>query len=121
MKRETFLEEMEKANANAAIDIPWRRQVIQNSINSNLPDGNPRGHRNLIITMEELSELQKEVSKELRGKGDRVSILEEMADVEVCMMYLKELLNISDCDIQKAIHVKLERLEKILREKGGCE
>lgn len=120
MKREVFLKEMEKADVTI-INTSWRQRVIQKSIDSNLPDGNPRGHRNLIITMEELSELQKEVSKELRGKGDRVSILEEIADVEVCMMYLKELLHISEDDIERAVHVKLERLENILREKGGYE
>lgn len=120
MERNKFLKEMEKANVTI-INVSRRQDVIKKSIDSNLPDGNPRGHRNLIITMEELSELQKEVSKELRGKGDRISILEEIADVEVGMMYLKELLHISDDDIERAIHVKLDRLEGILREKGACE
>lgn len=117
MKKEKFLEELEKADVDI-INVSWRERVIRNSIDSNLPDGNPRGHRNLIITIEELSELQKEVSKELRGKGDRIAILEEIADVKVCMMYLKELLNISDYDIEKAVQVKLERLDGILKEKG---
>ena len=42
--------------------------ILVRSIESNLGDGNPRGHRNLIICQEELSELTKEISKELRGE-----------------------------------------------------
>ena len=33
-----------------------------------------------IVAMEELSELQKEISKELRGQGDRDGILEELGE-----------------------------------------
>lgn len=120
MRKEDFLYAMEKVDVSI-INNSQRERVIHDSINSNLGDGNPRGHRNLIITIEELSELQKEVSKELRSKGDRIAILEEMADVNVCMMYLKELLNISDDDIERAVQVKIERLEEVLKKKGVYE
>lgn len=44
------------------------KRIIRESIDS-LQDGNPRGHHDLIICMEELAELQQALSKELRGKG----------------------------------------------------
>lgn len=44
------------------------KRIIRESIDS-LQDGNPRGHYDLIICMEELAELQQALSKELRGKG----------------------------------------------------
>ena len=87
-------------------------------VDSNLSDGNPRGHRNLIIVMEELSELSKEISKELRGKGDKTNILEELADVQVGLYYVQEICKINDEDLHKAINVKMKRLEDVLKANG---
>ena len=100
------------------IDNQWILDVLINSIDSNLGDGNPRGHRNLIIVMEELSELSKEISKELRGKGDNINILEELADVQLCIWYIQEICGINDINLQKAINVKTKRLENVLKEQG---
>lgn len=36
-----------------------------------------------IVAMEEMAEFQKEISKELRGQGERNGILEELADVMI--------------------------------------
>ena len=68
----------------------------------------------IIIAMEELSELQKEISKELRGKGDKVNVLEELADVQIVIYYVKKILGISNEDIEKAISVKIDRLASIV-------
>lgn len=38
-----------------------------------------------IICMEEMAELQQQISKYLRGCGDRLCLLEEMADVYICL------------------------------------
>ena len=67
MDRETFINGLTNASS---MDRSKIDRVLTDSIDSNMPDGNPRGHRNLIIVMEELAELSKEISKELRGKGD---------------------------------------------------
>ena len=83
-----------------------------------MSDGNPRGHRNLIIVMEELSELTKEISKELRGKGDKTNILEELADVQLGIYYVQEICGITDSDLAKAINVKIERLKSVLDANG---
>ncbi len=41
------------------------------------------------VCIEELAELIKELTKALRGKGNSMKIIEEMADVEVCVDQLK--------------------------------
>ena len=117
MDREKFINELNKTDF--AIDKEWIFKVLKESVDSNLSDGNPRGHRNLIIVMEELSELSKEISKELRGKGDYINILEELADVQLGIYYVQEILQINDDDLQKAMNVKMKRLEKVLSKTGS--
>ena len=68
--------------------------------------------------MEELAELSKEISKELRGKGDEISILEELADVQLCIYYIQEICGISNDALCKAINVKTARLSDVLKNKG---
>lgn len=63
----------------------------------------------LTIVMEELAELSQHVSKHIRGCGDKVGLMEEMADVYICLEFLKSICHISDEDLQKAIDVKLRR------------
>lgn len=103
--------------------VPMERctidKILADSIETNIGDGNPRGHRNLIIVMEELSELAKEISKELRGKGGATSILEELADVQLALYYVQEIVGIEDDDIQKAMAVKMNRLASILYDFGA--
>lgn len=71
-------------------------------------------HHDLIICMEELAELQQALSKELRGKGDSVNILEEVADVLLCIGFIQEIVGLSDDLIVSAMNVKIDRLENIL-------
>lgn len=72
-----------------------------------------------IISIEELSELQKELTKELRNKGDGVGILEEMADVYICLQYLKHIYNYDDELFAQAVNVKLNRIYNISRGEDG--
>lgn len=69
------------------------------------------GTRNLVIVMEELAELQQQLSKFLRGKGDHIGLVEECADVIMGMDYVKHICNITDEEINKAINVKIDRLQ----------
>lgn len=66
MDREKFLRALNKDDK--PLDRGRYKRVIRESIES-LQDGNPRGHHDLIICMEEMAELQQAISKELRGKG----------------------------------------------------
>lgn len=116
MNREKFIFQLSTTEKN--IDKHWIVEVLKRSIDSNLKDGNPRGHRNLVIVMEELSELIKEISKELRGKGDQYNILEELADVQLGIYYVQEICGIGNDDLYKAMNIKMRRLEEVLNEKG---
>lgn len=70
------------------------------------------GEKQLIVAIEELSELQKEVCKDLRGKGDREHIIEEMADVQLVLDELKEYYGISQEEIYRIKRAKMLRTEK---------
>ena len=73
MERNTFVKEF--GFASSSLDKRKIKKLVKKSVNAN-QDGNPRGHHNLIIVMEELSELSKEVSKQIRDRGDIVSLTE---------------------------------------------
>ena len=76
------------------------------------------GEKQLIVAIEELSELQKEVCKDLRGKGDREHIIEEMADVQLVLDELKEYYGISQEEIYRIKRAKMLRTEKRYLEDG---
>lgn len=61
------------------------------------------------VAMEEFAELQQQISKQVRGYGDRLGLLEEMADAYICLRFLESIFNVDSDDLQKAIDVKLER------------
>lgn len=69
---------------------------------------------NKTIVIEELSELQKELCKDLRGYDRREEIKEEMADVYICLQLLKQIYNFSDEDLEKMYERKMRRnIERI--------
>lgn len=94
MNRENFIKGLGVESSN--MNKNWITNVLIESIDSNLSDGNPRGHRNLIIVMEELAELSQAIAKELRDKGDNINLLEELADVQLGIYYIQEIFSISD-------------------------
>ena len=67
---------------------------------------------NCVICMEELAELQQEISKQLRNKGDTYGLLEELADVYICLEMLKKMFNYSSDEIARAVDIKLDRFER---------
>lgn len=82
--------------------------------------------RQSLVAMEELSELQKAISKLVRNpeektkplefKGLRNNLIEEMADVIICMDQLKEFYGIDHLDIQHVIDSKQTRQRRRLEE-----
>lgn len=70
-----------------------------------------------LICLEELSELQKEITKHLRGKVNMHNLVEEMADVYICLKSLQSGLFISDREINEAITEKTDRY--LRRQKAG--
>lgn len=82
--------------------------------------------RQSLVAMEELSELQKAISKLVRNpeektkplefKGLRHNLIEEMADALICMDQLIEFYKLDRYDIQSVIDSKQERQAKRLEE-----
>lgn len=93
-------------------------KVIRDSIEANSVDRAPRGSRNLIIVMEELAELSQQVSKQLRGNCNKFDLLQELADVQLCIYYIQEICNINDKQLQDAMVVKSNRVEEGLIKNG---
>lgn len=107
MNRENFISRMKTADGilNKELVINTIKQSIRFMAKDNSYE---RGHMNLIIVMEELSELIKEVSKGLRGRLNRTALLEELADVQTAIFYIQEIFDIPDEELNKAINVKTE-------------
>lgn len=62
-----------------------------------------------IVWVEELGELQHEITKALRGMLSKPHLVEEFADVLICLEQLKIKYNISDEQLQKWIDYKYNR------------
>ena len=69
-----------------------------------------------VIAMEECSELIKEISKFIRGKGNKDNLVEEMADVLIVIDQLKLMYNISSAEIEEMKYFKTLRLKGRLEE-----
>ena len=73
----------------------------------------------MIVAVEELAELQKEIIKKLRQKkGNIFSLVEEMADAEIMIDQLKIMFNIGDKELVTERNYKINRtLEKLKKSK----
>ena len=63
----------------------------------------------MVIAIEECSELQKEITKIIRKKGDLTNLAEEIADVEIMLEQLKLIFRIHD----KVIEQKDEKIKRL--------
>lgn len=70
--------------------------------------------RQMIVAIEELSECQKELCKELRDKGDLEHLAEEIADVLITMEQMVLFFGIQD-RVEEWMDSKVQRLDKKLR------
>ena len=75
---------------------------------------NNNSNLQIIVAIEELGELQKELCKHLRNKGNKNNLVEEFTDVIIVMEQIKLHFNIKDDDIEKIKKQKIERTKKIL-------
>ena len=72
------------------------------------------GEKQVVVAIEELSELQKELCKSLRGKTNKENIIEEMADVIIMINQMQMYFKISDEELHKEINYKLNRTKERL-------
>lgn len=70
-----------------------------------------------IVAIEELSELQKELTKTLRGSFNFEHVIEEIADVEIMLDQLKIMFNINSLDLMRAKLKKQNRLKERIEKK----
>lgn len=69
----------------------------------------------ILMVFEEMSELQKELCKNWRGKNNAEQIAEEVADVEIVLAQLKMIYGISGT-VRQFRDEKLVRLEQRLKD-----
>lgn len=72
----------------------------------------------LTISMEECSELIQAISKSKRGKSNKNNLTEEIADVLICIDWLKEIYQIEDSDLNNIKLFKQQRIEERLKNKN---
>lgn len=72
------------------------------------------GDKQVVVAIEELSELQKELCKHLRGKTIIENIIEEMADVYIMLSQMQMLFKIDNLEIEELIKEKIERTKERL-------
>ena len=69
-----------------------------------------------IVAIEELSEVQKEICKHLRGEDNREHIAEEIADATIMLEQLRVMFNLHE-PVDRYMDEKVQRLADRL--KGG--
>lgn len=74
-----------------------------------------KGHKyQTVVAIEELSELQKELTKMIRGKGDHDHLVEEMADVIICLTQIEQMYNLRKDELNAMYDAKIQRLKERL-------
>lgn len=100
MNRDRFIQGLK---SDIQLSEKERRRIIRNSIKK-YP-----WKLKCTVAMEEFAELQQQVSKQIRGYGDKLGLLEEIADAYICLSFLESIFDVKPEDLQKAIDVKLQR------------
>ena len=69
-----------------------------------------------VVAIEEMSELQKELSKFIRGKGNRENLIEEVADVLVMITQIQLMYALPDDEVERIMRLKLNRLKERIKQ-----
>ena len=70
---------------------------------------NKFGGKQMVVAIEELSELQKELCKAIRGKEVKENIIEEIADVSIMLCQIMIYFEIEEADVIKVMDEKIQR------------
>lgn len=113
MNRKEFISELNKRDPYFELDNHKYSCILAKSF---IVDGDKK---KLQISQEECAELIQAISKKLRGiSKDNTDILEEVADVKICLDMIATACYFTTNDIQRAIDVKIERERKRLNSLG---
>ena len=80
---------------------------------------NEKGTAELVVAMEELAELQQQVSKYIRGVGDKDHIIEELADALIMIDRIMCIVDVSNIDLNNAIIRKLNKHKSRVAQRKG--
>lgn len=72
------------------------------------------GDKQVVVAIEEFSELQKELCKHLRGKTNIQNLLEEIADVKIMLEQICLYFELDDFNINYVMNEKLKRTKERL-------
>ena len=70
---------------------------------------NKFGGKQMVVAIEELSELQKELCKAIRGQEVKENIIEEIADVSIMLCQIMIYFEIEEADVIKVMDEKIQR------------
>lgn len=70
---------------------------------------NKFGDKQMVVAIEELSELQKELCKAIRGQKVKENIIEELADVSIMLCQIMIYFEIEEADVIKVMDEKIQR------------
>jgi hypothetical protein len=90
--------------------IPYD-QRLQTYINAFIQYGE---EKQMIVAIEELSEVQKELCKFMRGLGNKEHLAEEIADATIMLEQMRYIFGVNDMVSQK-MDEKIRRLDDKLR------
>lgn len=120
MDREVFKKALEfqmsdKGRSND-LTVEQQLEIVDESIRTfdKKYPGKFSGYQNTIIIAEELTELNQEMMKALRGKPDRIGIIEELADVSLGIDYAQKIFGITDEELHQARTIKMQRVRNNL-------
>ena len=71
--------------------------------------------KQLVVAMEEMCELTKELSKAIRGETDLDHIKEEYADVCVVLEQVAMIFDLKEKEVEKAPSKKMQAFQRILK------
>lgn len=92
---------VEKMTTPMTVDYDECRRIIGRSVEADTTI------TKCIVAMEELAELQKELSKAARDKLNRYDLIQEIADVEICLLEICSIYGINETAVDKAMWIKL--------------
>ena len=69
------------------------------------------GEKAMVIAMEELSELIQAISKMIRGKENINNLVEEYADVLICLSLVSKYYNLDKSAIESVAEYKINRMK----------
>ena len=73
--------------------------------------------KQMIVALEEMSEVQKEICKKMRGYSNEVHLAEEIADATIMLEQMRLFFGLNDLVCEK-MDEKVKRLDELLKKIG---